>query len=199
MTVTNREWNKRAKLLTNVDVSARWGNGYGCPAGSTAHLSAYPGEPVDLEIPPSSVHLPELRRAARGELSGLGEDDVADVLLALDEAVANAIRHGSRGGRPIRVGIAVRDGWIEISVQDRGPSPRVPLLPDDPPAPLAPGGRGLWLILQVVDEVRLARVGDGTLLSLRRRTEARTGMPPGHPRGRGAGGRALPWTAVPRC
>jgi serine/threonine-protein kinase RsbW len=160
---------------------------------------AYPGEPVDLEIPPSSVHLAALRRAARGALGGLSEDAVADVLLALDEAVSNAIRHGSRGGRPIRVGVAVRDGWIEISVQDYGPTPRVPPLPDDPPAPLAPGGRGLWLILQVADEVRLTRVGEGTRLSLRRRAEARDGTPPGRARSRATGGRVLPWTAVPRC
>jgi anti-sigma regulatory factor (Ser/Thr protein kinase) len=38
---------------------------------------------------------------------------------------------------------------------------------------LADGGRGLWLISQLVDEVRLERAGQGTLLSLRRRAESK--------------------------
>jgi len=144
-------------------------------AGRTGPSPTYPGVPVELEIVPSSVHLPEIRRAAQGMLAGIAGEVADDVLLALDEAVANAIRHGSQDGRPIRVALAVRSGWIEMAVQDRGPTPRLPRLPADPPAPLAVGGRGLWLILQLVDEVRLARVGEGTLLSLRRRAEAFTG------------------------
>jgi anti-sigma regulatory factor (Ser/Thr protein kinase) len=34
---------------------------------------------------------------------------------------------------------------------------------------LETGGRGLWLILQLVDEVRLQRIGEGTRLVMRRR------------------------------
>ena len=124
---------------------------------------------MELEIAPSSVHLPEVRRAARSALAGVDPGVVDDVLLALDEAVSNAIRHGSRGGRPVRVALALRRGWIEMTVQDHGPTPLLPRLPADPPEPLALGGRGLWLILQLVDEVRLGRVGGGTRLSLRRR------------------------------
>jgi anti-sigma regulatory factor (Ser/Thr protein kinase) len=33
---------------------------------------------------------------------------------------------------------------------------------------LQTGGRGLWLILQLVDEVRLQRIKDGTRLTMRR-------------------------------
>jgi anti-sigma regulatory factor (Ser/Thr protein kinase) len=58
-------------------------------------------------------------------------------------------------------------------VRDHGPTPQLPRLPGEPPPVMASGGRGLWLILQLVDEVRLERVGDGTLLALRRRSEAR--------------------------
>jgi anti-sigma regulatory factor (Ser/Thr protein kinase) len=35
------------------------------------------------------------------------------------------------------------------------------------------GGRGLWLILQLVDEVRLQRIEDGTRLTMRRRVTSR--------------------------
>ena len=48
-------------------------------------------------------------------------------------------------------------------------------LPAQPPPVMEPGGRGLWLILQLVDEVRLQRIGEGTQLTLRRRVVSRVG------------------------
>jgi anti-sigma regulatory factor (Ser/Thr protein kinase) len=124
---------------------------------------------VEFEIPPSAAQLPAVRHAAERVLDGIPDEVASDVLLALGEAVANAIRHGSGGGRPIQVAVLVGDGWIEMSVRDQGPTAQPPKLPSDPPAPLALGGRGLWMILQLVDEVHLSRAGTGTLLSLRRR------------------------------
>jgi anti-sigma regulatory factor (Ser/Thr protein kinase) len=132
---------------------------------------------VELEIPPSAEYLPAVRHAAERALGGIPGEVASDALLALGEAVANAIRHGSGGGRPVRVAVVVQDGWIEMSVRDHGPTRLPPRLPSDPPAPLALGGRGLWMILQLVDEVRLSRSGAGTLLRLRRRVEPRP--PPG--------------------
>jgi anti-sigma regulatory factor (Ser/Thr protein kinase) len=63
--------------------------------------------------------------------------------------------------------------WVEMSVRDGGPTPRLPRLPAEPPPALQTGGRGLWLILQLVDEVRLQRVADGTRLMMRRRVTSR--------------------------
>jgi serine/threonine-protein kinase RsbW len=128
---------------------------------------------VELEIPPSAAYLPAVRHAAERVLGGVPGEAASDALLALGEAVANAIRHGSGGGRPIHVAVRVADGWIEMSVKDHGPTAHPPQLPSDPPAPLALGGRGLWMILQLVDEVHLSRAGAGTLLSLRRRIDPR--------------------------
>jgi serine/threonine-protein kinase RsbW len=124
---------------------------------------------VNLTLPPTSSCLPDLRRAAARTLEDVDEGTVGDVLLALDEAVSNAIRHGSAGGEPVRVSVQ-RDGdWVEMTVRDGGPTPRLPRLPAEPPPVLQTGGRGLWLILQLVDEVRLQRIGEGTSLTLRRR------------------------------
>ena len=58
--------------------------------------------------------------------------------------------------------------WVEMTVRDGGPTPRLPRLPAEPPPALQTGGRGLWLILQLVDEVRLQRIADGTRLTMRR-------------------------------
>jgi serine/threonine-protein kinase RsbW len=124
---------------------------------------------VNLTLPPSSSYLPDLRRSAARTLEAVDERVLADVLLALDEAVSNAIRHGSRGGEPVQVSVE-RDGdWVEMTVRDGGPTPWLPRLPAEPPPVYQTGGRGLWLILQLVDEVRPQRIGGGTRLTMRRR------------------------------
>ena len=124
---------------------------------------------MNLTLPPTSSALPDLRRSVAQTLGDLSQEVVADVLLALDEAVSNAIRHGSRGGEQVLVTVESDDEWVEMTVRDGGPTPRLPHLPAEPPPVLQTGGRGLWLILQLVDEVRLQRIEDGTRLTMRRR------------------------------
>lgn len=124
---------------------------------------------MNLTLPPTSSALPDLRRSVAQTLGDLDQEVVADVLLALDEAVSNAIRHGSRGGEQVLVTVESDDEWVEMTVRDGGPTPRLPHLPAEPPPVLQTGGRGLWLILQLVDEVRLQRIEDGTRLTMRRR------------------------------
>lgn len=128
---------------------------------------------MDVTLLPLPSRLPALRRSAERELRGVAGDVAEDVLLALDEAVGNAIRHGSSGRRPVLVTLEVDRGWVHMTVRDHGPTAELPCLPAEPPPTLADGGRGLWLISQLVDEVRLERAGRGVLLSLRRRAESR--------------------------
>ena len=127
---------------------------------------------MNLTLPPTSSALPDLRRSVAQTLGDLDQEVVADVLLALDEAVSNAIRHGSRGGEQVLVTVESDDEWVEMTVRDGGPTPRLPRLPAEPPPVLQTGGRGLWLILQLVDEVRLQRIEDGTRLTMRRRVSS---------------------------
>ena len=123
---------------------------------------------MNLTLPPTSSCLPDLRRSVALTLEEVDSAVLADVLLALDEAVSNAIRHGSRAGEPVLVSVESDGEWVEMTVHDGGPTPRLPRLPAKPPPVLQTGGRGLWLILQLVDEVRLQRIKDGTRLTMRR-------------------------------
>ncbi|HZD02497.1 MAG TPA: ATP-binding protein [Actinomycetes bacterium] len=132
---------------------------------------------MELIIPSSSRFLPRVRHAVGRALRGLPRDTVDDVLLVLDEAVSNAIRHGSRGGEPVEVTVRVDDDWIDIRVRDCGPTSRLPRVPAAAPHTLATGGRGLWLIKELVDEVRLRRAGEGTLLWARRRVRPAASLP----------------------
>ena len=128
---------------------------------------------MNLTLPPDSSSIPDLRRSVANSLEDVDEHVLADVLLALDEAVSNAVRHGSQGGEPVRVSVDSDGEWVEMSVRDGGPTPRLPRLPAEPPPVLQTGGRGLWLILQLVDEVRLQRVAEGTRLMMRRRVTSK--------------------------
>lgn len=123
---------------------------------------------MNLTLPPTSSCLPDLRRSVALTLEDVDSAVLADVLLALDEAVSNAIRHGPRAGEPVVVSVESDGEWVEMTVRDGGPTPRLPRLPAEPPPVLQTGGRGLWLILQLVDEVRLQRIKDGTRLTMRR-------------------------------
>jgi serine/threonine-protein kinase RsbW len=96
-------------------------------------------------------------------------DEVADdVVLALSEAATNAVLHGSSGGQPIQVVVHVNDDWVEASVLDHGPQPPAGLPAESDTDGLRAGGRGLWLLRRLVDEVRLERVKLGTRVTLRR-------------------------------
>ena len=128
---------------------------------------------MNLTLPPTSSCLPDLRRSVARSFEHVDPAVTADVLLALDEAVSNAIRHGSRAGEPVLVSVESDGEWVEMTVRDGGPTPRLPRLPAEPPPVLQTGGRGLWLILQLVDEVRLQRIQDGTRLTMRRRVTTR--------------------------
>ena len=138
---------------------------------------------VNLSLPPSSSCLPDLRRSVARSFEHVDPAVTADVLLALDEAVSNAIRHGSRGGGPVLVSVENDGEWVEMTVRDAGPTPRLPRLPAEPPPALETGGRGLWLILQLVDEVRLQRIEDGTRLVMRRRVNSSVDSMAGPDRG----------------
>jgi anti-sigma regulatory factor (Ser/Thr protein kinase) len=140
---------------------------------------------VELSFPASPAHLGDLRRSVRAELRDLiPERDLDDLMLALNEAATNAVLYGSSGGKPVEVIVRVQPGWAEVSVLDHGPAQRGVSgrgLGTEPEIARY-GGRGLWLMGRLVDEVRLERVDLGTRITLRRRIDQRDGSdarPPG--------------------
>jgi serine/threonine-protein kinase RsbW len=124
---------------------------------------------MELSIPASPSRLAALRRTARAYLRGVSDEVADDVVLALHEAATNAVLYGSRGGQPIQVGVHVNHDWVEATVLDHGPQPPagLPAAAADPDE-LPVGGRGLWLLRRLVDEIRLERVKLGTRVTLRR-------------------------------
>ena len=124
---------------------------------------------MELSIPASPSRLAGLRRAARASLGEVQDEVADDVVLALNEVATNAVLHGSSGGQPIQVVVHVNNDWVEASVLDHGPQPPPGVSADtDAHHELRAGGRGLWLLGRLVDEVRIERVRLGTRVTLRR-------------------------------
>jgi serine/threonine-protein kinase RsbW len=124
---------------------------------------------MELSIPASPSRLAGLRRAARASLREVQDEVADDVVLALNEVATNAVLHGSSGGQPIQVVVHVNNDWVEASVLDHGPQPPSGVSAEtDTHHELRAGGRGLWLLGRLVDEVRSERVRLGTRVTLRR-------------------------------
>lgn len=92
------------------------------------------------------------------------EPDIMAVELALQEAVANAIRHGCRDDRTKQLQCSVvcdAEGEILITVRDPGTGFDPGQVPDplDPANVLKPSGRGIFLINGLMDDVRFADGG----------------------------------------
>lgn len=119
----------------------------------------------DIQLQVSSD--PRLLGVIRGviqvwlEVCGLVPDRRHEVVLAVDEACSNAIRHAYEGrtDESVELVLSASEEWIEITVSDQGrPCPsecseyRPMVKPDE--SELVPGGLGVKLIHEVFDEVR---------------------------------------------
>ena len=86
------------------------------------------------------------------------------------EGIANAMRHGNKlqKDKPVKVTFTPRVDRFEIRIEDRGPGVDLEALPDPnlPENLLKPGGRGVFFMRQVMDEVHMERRPEGSTLVL---------------------------------
>jgi len=97
-------------------------------------------------------------RAAIGELSsvsGFAEDQCRALVLAVDEALANIIRHayGSNFDQPVEVQCRVLGDRLEFTLLDQGEPPDPARICAEPMDGFALGGRGTHLMRMIMDEV----------------------------------------------
>lgn len=87
----------------------------------------------------------------------LDDDIYGNIMIAVTEAVNNAIRHGSKSDstRNVSLSLALDNSSIRFRVEDEGEGFNYDNLPD-PTAPEnieKPGGRGIFLMKHLSDEV----------------------------------------------
>ena len=87
----------------------------------------------------------------------LDEDLYGNIMIAVTEAVNNAIRHGNGGNssKNVFLSLTLHDNLLKFVVKDEGPGFNYDSLPD-PTSPEnleKPGGRGIFLMKHLSDQV----------------------------------------------
>ena len=129
----------------------------------------------NMTIPADPRAIPTITDGVMHMLKGKNWDDtkVMEVELALQEALANAIRHGCMGdpSRQVQCCVAIDDaGEVMMVIRDPGTGFDAAKVAD-PLAPenvLKPGGRGIFLINQLMDEVDFKDGGREVLMKKHR-------------------------------
>lgn len=123
---------------------------------------------------PSNPRFLPIVRAAVSELSlvfGLPEESSQGVTLAVDEALANIIRHAykNRYDRQIELNCQAANDQIEFTLLDQGEPPDPARICGQPLDDVSLSGRGTHLIKMMMDEVTYECVPGGNQLTLIKR------------------------------
>jgi serine/threonine-protein kinase RsbW len=128
---------------------------------------------TEVCIPSDPNYLAKLRRivGCLADFAGMDTKEVQDTKLAVSEACANAIRHGSPQGMDDRITVKFSSaaGTMVAEVMDPGNGFDPDNLPERLPS--QPGGYGISLMRTLSDEVEFRREGAGMTVRLVKRTK----------------------------
>lgn len=102
------------------------------------------------------------------EKFNLNEDIYGNIMIAVTEAVNNAIKHGNKNdsSKNVSISLSLEESLIKFKIEDEGNGFDYNSLPD-PTAPEnieKPGGRGIFLMKHLSDEVEFK--GGGRIVEL---------------------------------
>lgn len=99
----------------------------------------------------------------------IGDEHYGNILVALTEAVSNAIVHGNRLNpeKDVKFYYESKDSFLSFTVQDEGAGYNPETLPDptDPENIESPNGRGVFLMRKLSDEINFH--DNGTRIELK--------------------------------
>jgi anti-sigma regulatory factor (Ser/Thr protein kinase) len=134
---------------------------------------------LNLVIPADPRAIPTITDGVKHILQGKGWDDgeIMAVELAVQEALANGIRHGCQNdpSRKVQCVVAIdQAGEATVVVRDPGAGFDTSTVPDplDPSNMMKPSGRGVFLINRLMDDV--AYVDGGREVKMKKRRAATT-------------------------
>jgi len=117
---------------------------------------------LDVPAKPEFLLLARLAATGVGRSAGASEETIADLKLAVTEAVANAVKHAypPDGAGRVTVELTVSAGRLEIAVSDQGRGLEDGAAPADA-GDLAESGMGLSIIRAIADEIDVGAGPDG--------------------------------------
>jgi serine/threonine-protein kinase RsbW len=127
------------------------------------------GETLDITSTSDNIRLVERLVEDVCELFNVNDDNYGNILIALTEAVNNAIYHGNQGNphKRIKIGFESGEKNIKFSVADEGNGFDHDNLPD-PTDPLnidKLNGRGVFLMKNLADKVEFNNKGQQVMLT----------------------------------
>ncbi|MCB0792405.1 MAG: ATP-binding protein [Flavobacteriales bacterium] len=126
-------------------------------------------ERIDFPSQAENIHLVEKLIDDVCVKLNVHESHYGNILIALTEAVNNAIHHGNRQdpGKRVTVGYEVKEDAIVFLVSDEGAGFDHDHLPDptDPQNIEKPHGRGVFLMRALADEVEFSEHGATVAMS----------------------------------
>lgn len=129
---------------------------------------------VTLPSDPRFLALVRAFVAAVCQAGGFDAASTHAIVLAVHEAAGNVIRHAHRGRAEVHVHVEcyLRSDGIEIHLLDEGEPFDIAAVPFLDPAEIRPGGRGVFLMRRLMDEISSQPRGPrgNTLRLVKRRT-----------------------------
>ena len=94
--------------------------------------------------------------------TGFDAQQREEITVAVGEAVANVIRHACKGDARQKFCLLCSEGngAVEIELRDQGEPFDAPKEPASPPDETRAGGRGIFMMQAIMDEVKYTRQGD---------------------------------------
>lgn len=99
----------------------------------------------------------------------INDDIYGNIMISVTECISNAIIHGNQGNKQklVHLELKAEEDQLQFIIEDEGEGFEIETLPD-PTAPeniAKPGGRGIFLIKNLTDEVKFEEGGKRTVLS----------------------------------
>jgi sigma-B regulation protein RsbU (phosphoserine phosphatase) len=134
----------------------------------------------EIVLPNESARLGEIRRFVRRFLAEIRApvEISQDILLAVGEAAANAARHGRREASrsEVRIGVKLEGTEVVVTIADDGGGFDMNEVKSRERDRFAAGGRGLFLMQELMESVTFETSAQGTKVVIRH-----TVFPPGTP------------------
>jgi anti-sigma regulatory factor (Ser/Thr protein kinase) len=125
---------------------------------------------IELKITSDPANLRDVRKKIEtfAQSIGMAREMSDEIGLALNEALANVIRHGYDGAKDRQIVVSAErgDGEMHLVIRDWAKPFDPALVKPKIQEKLSPGGVGMLCIHSLMDSVKFERLADGMLLKM---------------------------------